>query len=143
MFIILSPTQQYSSKSDSVIQWCLVPLLSFLKVWNNESAKTFKSLQLDSNLEPISSSTNTQPLDQTPSSKGFLDIQATIDCAFTLKRVRNMTKRYSRLKSLFLLKNKKLRVIYSKQDKTLLLLKLWFGLHMYGDYHSYFLLNRE
>ena len=100
-------------------------------------------MQLDSNLEPLSSSTNTQPLDQTASSKGFLEIQATIGCGFTLKRVRDMTKRYNRLKSLFLLKSKKLRVIYSKQDKTLLLLKLWFGLHMYGDYHSYFLLNRE
>ena len=30
------------------------------------------------------------------SSKEFFDIQATIECGFTLKRVRDMTKTYSR-----------------------------------------------
>ena len=29
------------------------------------------------------------------SSKEFLDIQATIECGFTLKRIRDMTRRYS------------------------------------------------
>ena len=36
------------------------------------------------------------------------------------------------LKNFFLLQNKNVRVIYSKQDKTLLLLKCYFGQHMYG-----------
>ena len=31
------------------------------------------------------------------SSKEFLDIQATIECGFTLKRVRDMTKTYSQI----------------------------------------------
>ena len=46
------------------------------------------------------------------SSKEFLDIQATIECGLTLKRVRDMIKTYSQLKSdLFirsLIKNQKL-----------------------------------
>ena len=38
----------------------------------------------------------TSPSDFAPaSSKEFLDIQATIECGFTLKRVRDMTKTYS------------------------------------------------
>ena len=37
----------------------------------------------------------TSPSDYAPaSSKEFLDIQATIECGFTLKRVRDMTKSY-------------------------------------------------
>ena len=31
---------------------------------------------------------------QTPSSKEFLDIQATVECGFTLKLVRDMIKTY-------------------------------------------------
>ena len=43
----------------------------------------------------------TSPSDFAPaSSKEFLDIQATIECGFTLKRVRDMTRTY-RLKLLF------------------------------------------
>ena len=38
----------------------------------------------------------TSPSDFAPaSSKEFLDIQATIECGFTLKRVHDMTKTYS------------------------------------------------
>ena len=38
----------------------------------------------------------TSPSDFAPaSSKAFLDIQATIECGFTLKRVRDMTRAYS------------------------------------------------
>ena len=32
-----------------------------------------------------------------PSSKEFLDIQATIECGFTLKRVRDMIRTYSQM----------------------------------------------
>ena len=40
----------------------------------------------------------TSPSDFAPaSSKGFLDIQATIECGFTLKRVRDMIKTYSQM----------------------------------------------
>ena len=40
----------------------------------------------------------TSPSDFTPaSSKEFLDIQATIECGFTLKRVRDMTRTYNYL----------------------------------------------
>ena len=40
----------------------------------------------------------TSPSDFAPaSSKEFLDIQATIECGFTLKRVRDMTRTYSLL----------------------------------------------
>ena len=38
----------------------------------------------------------TSPSDFAPaSSKEFLDIEATIECGFTLKRVRDMTRKYS------------------------------------------------
>ena len=41
----------------------------------------------------------TSPSDFAPaSSKEFLDIQATIECGFTLKRVRDMTRTYSQTK---------------------------------------------
>ena len=41
----------------------------------------------------------TSPSDFAPaSSKEFLDIQATIECGFTLKRVRDMTRTYSQKK---------------------------------------------
>ena len=40
----------------------------------------------------------TSPSDFAPAlSKEFLDIQATIECGFTLKRVRDMTKTYSQM----------------------------------------------
>ena len=40
----------------------------------------------------------TSPSDFAPtSSKEFLEIQATIECAFTLKRVREMTRTYSQM----------------------------------------------
>ena len=40
----------------------------------------------------------TSPSDFAPtSSKEFLDIQATIECGFTLKHVRDMTRRYSQM----------------------------------------------
>ena len=40
-----------------------------------------------------------QPSDFTPaSSKEFLDIQATIECRFTLKRVRDITRRYTQMR---------------------------------------------
>ena len=40
----------------------------------------------------------TLPSDFAPaSSKEFLDIQATIECGFTLKRVRDMTRTYSQM----------------------------------------------
>ena len=46
----------------------------------------------------------TSPSDFAPaSSKEFLVIQATIGCGFTLKRVRDMTRRYSLLSYLTLL----------------------------------------
>ena len=42
--------------------------------------------------------TVTSPSDFAPaSSKEFLDIQATIECGFTLKRVRDMIKTYSQM----------------------------------------------
>ena len=41
---------------------------------------------------------DTSPSDMArASSKEFLDIQATIECGFTLKRVRDMTKTYSQM----------------------------------------------
>ena len=40
----------------------------------------------------------TSPSDFAPASSKFLDIQATIDCGFTLKRVRDMTRTYSQMK---------------------------------------------
>ena len=40
----------------------------------------------------------TSPSDFAPaSSKEFLDIQATIECGFTLKRIRDMIKTYSQM----------------------------------------------
>ena len=43
----------------------------------------------------------TSPSDSAPaSSKEFLDIQATIECEFTLKRVSDMTRTYSYLKKI-------------------------------------------
>ena len=40
----------------------------------------------------------TSPSDFKPaSSKEFLDIQATVECGFTLKRVRDMTRTYSQM----------------------------------------------
>ena len=40
----------------------------------------------------------TSPSDFAPtSSKEFLDIQATVECGFTLKRVRDMTRTYSQI----------------------------------------------
>ena len=40
----------------------------------------------------------TSPSDFAPaSSKEFLDIQATVECGFTLKRVRDMTRTYSQM----------------------------------------------
>ena len=45
----------------------------------------------------------TSPSDFAPaSSKEFLDIQATIECGFTLKRVHDMTRTYTHLFGLFL-----------------------------------------
>ena len=42
--------------------------------------------------------TVTSPSDFAPaSSKEFLDIQATVECGFTLKRVRDMTRTYSQM----------------------------------------------
>ena len=42
--------------------------------------------------------TVTSPSDFAPaSSKKFLDIQATVECGFTLKRVRDMTRTYSQM----------------------------------------------
>ena len=46
---------------------------------------------LGSNPVAVTSSSDLAPV----SSKEFLDIQATIECGFTLKRVRDMTKTYS------------------------------------------------
>ena len=41
----------------------------------------------------------TSPSDFAPaSSKEFLDIQATVECGFTLKRVRDMTRTHSQIK---------------------------------------------
>ena len=55
----------------------------------------------------------TSPSDFTPaSSKEFLDIQATIGCGFTLKRVRDMTRTYSNLIFNDTDKNKELLEIY-------------------------------
>ena len=51
--------------------------------------KRDKWLQLDSNPESLSSWTNTQPFD--------IDIQTTIECGFTLKRVRDMTRTCSQM----------------------------------------------
>ena len=39
------------------------------------------------------------------SSKEFLDIQATIECGFTLKRVRDMTRTYNQKKYMWLVKS--------------------------------------
>ena len=47
----------------------------------------------------------TSPSDFAPAlSKEFLDIQATIECGFTLKRVRDMTRTYSQKKKVSLKK---------------------------------------
>ena len=44
----------------------------------------------------------TSPSDFTPaSSKEFLDIQATIECGFTLKRVRDMIRTYSHTRTAY------------------------------------------
>ena len=43
---------------------------------------------------------------QTASSKEFLDIQATIECGLTLKRVRDMTRTYSQTLNLLLITEK-------------------------------------
>ena len=72
-----------------------------------------KWLQLNSN------PTNTQPFGQTgqtsdftpASSKELLDIQATIECGFTLKRVHDMTRTYSLLLVLLLLLSHTLLII--------------------------------
>ena len=46
----------------------------------------------------VASDVFTSPSDFAPaSSKEFLDIQATIECGFTLKRVRDMTRTYSKV----------------------------------------------
>ena len=53
----------------------------------------------------------------------------------------------NKLKSLFLLKSKKIRVLYSKQDKTLPLLKRQFGPCLVSicmeHRHSYIVLKKE
>ena len=53
----------------------------------------------------------------------------------------------NKLKSLFLLKSKKIRVLYSKQDKTLPLLKRQFGACLVSicmeHRHSYIVLKKE
>ena len=41
VFIILSPKSKYSCNFGSVLQWCLVPTLSLLKVWSNEWTKKY------------------------------------------------------------------------------------------------------
>ena len=47
----------------------------------------------------------TSPSDFAPaSSKDFLDIQATIECGFTLKHIRDMTRTYSQASSLLVFK---------------------------------------
>ena len=58
----------------------------------------------------------TSPSDFAPaSSKEFLDIQATIECGFTLKRVRDMIKTYSQTKFTYSLLEK----AFEKQTKTI------------------------
>ena len=58
----------------------------------------------------------TSPSDFAPaSSKEFLDIQATIECGFTLKRVRDMIKTYSQTKFTYSLLGK----AFEKQTKTI------------------------
>ena len=49
-------------------------------------------------------------------SKEFLDIQATIECGFTLKRVRDMIKTYN-LQYVFQRVNKTINVLYKLQKK--------------------------
>ena len=47
--------------------------------------------------QPLSSYTNIQVDTALVSSKKFLEIQATIECRFTLKRARDMKRRYSQI----------------------------------------------
>ena len=57
------------------------------------------------------------------SNKEFLDIQATIECGFTLKRVRGMTRTYSQLIRLLSLIVEKGMGIFSKSFIRV----AWFG----------------
>ena len=54
-------------------------------------------LQQDSNLQPLSLQTNIQVNTAPVSSKKFLEIQATLECKFTLKRARDMMRTYSQI----------------------------------------------
>ena len=61
----------------------------------------------------------TSPSDFAPaSSKEFLDIQATIECGFTLKRVRDMTRTYSHNRVSKILPKKLLQGKVVATDKT-------------------------
>ena len=65
--------------------------------------RTQNHLVLKRTLNHLAKLAVTSPSDFAPgSSKEFLDIQAAIECGFTLKRVRDMTRTYSQYKSLIL-----------------------------------------
>ena len=77
----------------------------------------------------------TSPSDFAPaSSKEFLDIQATIECGFTLKRVRDMTRTYSHLQYLF--KQQGLQIIIGCNLKVVNYLDVTFNLN-HGSYRPY------
>ena len=81
----------YMFQSESTLCSCLN--VKELLAWNRLQNLKFKWLQLDSN--PRSLCTRTSHFAPV-SSKDFLDIQATIECGFTLKRVHDMTRTHSR-----------------------------------------------
>ena len=59
----------------------------------SEGEVTATGIQFESNPVAVTSPSDFAPA----SSKEFLDIQATIECGFTLKRVRDMIKTYSQM----------------------------------------------
>ena len=74
----------------------------------------------------------TSPSDFVPaSSKEFLDIQATIECGFTLKRVRDMTRTYSHSEIIFM---KNLWIVYNSEEVHYLIkLKVLSKTNSYAD----------
>ena len=61
------------------------------KAANKLENKLFEQMVLGSSPVAVTSPSDFAPV----SSKEFLDIRATIECGFTLKRVRDMTRTYS------------------------------------------------
>ena len=66
-------------------------LYTYFNISTNQLCKNFKN----SKLLQLTATSDFAPA----SSKEFLDIQATIECGFTLKRVRDMIRTYSQFKN--------------------------------------------